>query len=338
MVRKGLMEKKRPRTLLFSSSIATIPNFLLLFLLQLVVHAKHTSNHAVIVSSSRYWFNYRHAINALSIYSLLKDNGFDDDHIILMLADEYASNSRNPYKNTMYANGIHSKSLYNENIEIDYRGEDVTVQNLVHVLTGRSPSGAGLPVLQSDSNSHVLVYLTGHGGDQFFKFQDVEEIMAADLAAAIGQMHYRELLLVADTCQAFTLGGKLKAPNVTIVASSLKGESSYAYRSDPDLGLSVIERYTHAFTEWVRKNGMKKTLKQSMVDPYSYQQQRAHIGYSDDLAVRKMTEVMLSDFFQAVEEKDLAQLQLLDDERPSVSWIPPEREATAVASAINHED
>ena len=30
--------------------------------------AKHTNNWAVIVDTSRFWFNYRHAANVLSIY------------------------------------------------------------------------------------------------------------------------------------------------------------------------------------------------------------------------------------------------------------------------------
>ena len=39
--------------------------------------------HAMIVSSSRYWFNYRHAINALGIYEIYRQNGIPDENIIL---------------------------------------------------------------------------------------------------------------------------------------------------------------------------------------------------------------------------------------------------------------
>jgi len=136
----------------------------------------HKSNYAVIVSSSRYWFNYRHAVNALSIYALLKDVGnYDDDHIVLMLADEFPSNSRNPLKNFLSAGGQKSKSLYSpDDIEIDYRGNDVTVENFVRVLTevipaqaggggGRRHRSDGMPILESDHRSNVLIYLTGHG-------------------------------------------------------------------------------------------------------------------------------------------------------------------------------
>ena len=60
-----------------------------------LIQGNHTSNVAVIVSSSRYWFNYRHVTNALSIYHLLKRGGMTDDNIILMLADDIPCNMRN---------------------------------------------------------------------------------------------------------------------------------------------------------------------------------------------------------------------------------------------------
>ena len=42
-----------------------------------------TNIHAMIVSSSRYWFNYRHAINALGMYEIYRRNGIPDENIIL---------------------------------------------------------------------------------------------------------------------------------------------------------------------------------------------------------------------------------------------------------------
>jgi phosphatidylinositol glycan class K len=39
---------------------------------------KHTNNWAVIVDTSRFWFNYRHAANALSIYRSVKRLGIPD--------------------------------------------------------------------------------------------------------------------------------------------------------------------------------------------------------------------------------------------------------------------
>lgn len=42
--------------------------------------------------------------------------------------------------------------------------------------------------LGSDASSNVLVYLTGHGGDGFLKFQDNEEVSSQDVADAVEQM------------------------------------------------------------------------------------------------------------------------------------------------------
>ena len=42
--------------------------------------------------------------------------------------------------------------------------------------------------LLTDDRSNIFVYMTGHGGNEFLKFQDQEEISAFDIADAIAQM------------------------------------------------------------------------------------------------------------------------------------------------------
>jgi hypothetical protein len=87
---------------------------------------------------------------------------------------------------------------YGQTIEVDYRGYDVTVENFLRVLTGACRSRVSARVrshmstvltrsrcagrheawvprskrLLSDAAANVLVYMTGHGGDEFLKFQD----------------------------------------------------------------------------------------------------------------------------------------------------------------------
>ena len=48
--------------------------------------------------------------------------------------------------------------------------------------------------LLTDVHSNILVYLSGHGGDKFLKFQDNAEISAFDLAKAFKQMNRSERL------------------------------------------------------------------------------------------------------------------------------------------------
>lgn len=151
--------------------------------------AIHTSNWAVLVSTSRFWFNYRHLANVLSLYRTVKRLGIPDSQIILMLPDDMACNPRNAFPGTVYNNADRGLDLYGDNIEVDYRGYEVTVENFIRLLTDRL--GEDVPRgkrLGSDAGSNVLVYMTGHGGNEFLKFQDSEEIGSWDLADAFEQM------------------------------------------------------------------------------------------------------------------------------------------------------
>lgn len=124
-----------------------------------------------------------------------------------MLADDVSCNPRNGFPAAVYANsgrqldlygsGIDAKKTSNdesgiqgvEGVEVDYRGYEVNVENFLRLLTGRYPDS--LPAskrLLTDSSSNIFVYLTGHGGDEFLKFQDNEEVGAHDIGDAIGQM------------------------------------------------------------------------------------------------------------------------------------------------------
>ena len=57
----------------------------------------------------------------------------------------------------------------------DYRGYEVTVENFIRLLTDRV--GEDMPRskrLLTDDRSNILVYMTGHGSNEFLKFQDAE--------------------------------------------------------------------------------------------------------------------------------------------------------------------
>lgn len=216
-----------------------------------------------------------------------------------MIADEYAVNARNPFKNRMHAEGIHTTGWYNNSTEIDYRGSDVTVQNFMDALLGQAPKS--LQNLNDETN--LLIYITGHGGDQFFKFQDEEELMAQDIANLMNKLYeekkFGKALFIADTCQAFTLFDKVSTPNVLALGTSLIDESAYAHHSDYNLGLAVIERWTHFFIEnYYKRSNHRTTLHEVMVAPFSNKNLlMARVGIKDDTSRRKFKDTKLTDFF-----------------------------------------
>lgn len=102
----------------------------------------HSNNWAVLVCASAFWHNYRHAANVLSVYRMVKGLGIPDDHIILMMADDYACNGRNIYQGQIFGNLQKDLNLYGDDIEVDYRGCEVTVEALLRLLTSTHSSQA----------------------------------------------------------------------------------------------------------------------------------------------------------------------------------------------------
>ncbi|XP_073126411.1 uncharacterized protein [Henckelia pumila] len=268
----------------------------------------HTNNWAVLVCTSRFWFNYRHMANTLSLYRTVKRLGIPDERIILMLADDMACNSRNKFPAQVFNNENHRLNLYGDNVEVDYRGYEVTVENFLRVLTGRHETAVPRSKrLLSDEGSHILLYMTGHGGDEFLKFQDAEELQSHDLADAVKQMkekrRFKELLIMVDTCQAATLFSQLQSPGVLAIGSSKKGENSYSHHLDSDVGVSVVDRftfYTLAFFE--RLNMYDNASLSSLFNSYNPNLLMSTAYYRTDLYQRHLAEVPVTNFFGSVME------------------------------------
>ncbi|KAK8173117.1 peptidase C13 family-domain-containing protein [Phyllosticta citrichinensis] len=248
----------------------------------LLASAEHTSNWAVLVSTSRFWFNYRHLANVLSLYRSVKRLGIPDSQIILMLPDDMACNPRNAFPGTVYNNADRALDLYGDNIEVDYRGYEVTVENFIRLMTDRV--GEDMPRskrLLTDERSNILVYMTGHGGNEFLKFQDAEEISAFDLADAFEQMwekkRYHEMLFMIDTCQANTMYSKFYSPNIIATGSSEIDQSSYSHHADNDVGVAVIDRYTYYNLEFLETQVQDTSSKLTMGDLFdSYDEAKIH--------------------------------------------------------------
>lgn len=73
-------------------------------------------------------------------------------------------------------------------------------------LPGRHlPGTPASKQLPAHPRARLLLYMTGHGGDQFLKFQDVSEVTTDDLrralAAARRAHRHSAGMVVADTCQ-----------------------------------------------------------------------------------------------------------------------------------------
>ena len=244
------------------------------------VFSDHSNNWAVLACTSRYWFNYRHVSNTLSMYYIIRKMGIPDSQIILMNAMDPSCDARNPYPGDIFntqemdtvlnkvrregdSESYHHFNRDNFGVETDYRGDEVSVDSFMRLLTGRHKEGTPTSkMLQSGNDSNILIFLSGHGGDEFLKFRDAEEILAEDLAFAFKEMHfkkrYNEILMIVDTCQASTLANKISSPKIISIGSSSKGENSYAYEAVNGLEISVIDRFSYLInTFFHEKSGIR---------------------------------------------------------------------------------
>ncbi|KAK5071275.1 glycosylphosphatidylinositol anchor biosynthesis [Lithohypha guttulata] len=246
------------------------------------IQCVHTSNWAVLVSTSRFWFNYRHLSNTLSLYRTVKRLGIPDSQILLLLPDDMACNPRNAFPGTVYSNADRHMDLYGENVEVDYRGYEVTVENFIRLLTDRWEEGVpSSKRLMTDEGSNILIYMTGHGGNEFLKFQDSEEISSWDLADAFSQMRekkrYNEMLFMIDTCQANTLYRQFYADGMIATGSSEEDESSYSHHADNDVGVAVIDRWTYYVLQFLENEVTSLQSEKTLGDLFdSYDVEKIH--------------------------------------------------------------
>ncbi|XP_062383484.1 GPI-anchor transamidase [Sardina pilchardus] len=291
----------------------------------------HTNNWAVLVCTSRFWFNYRHVANTLSVYRSVKRLGIPDSHIVLMLADDMACNHRNPKPATVFSHKNMELNVYGDDVEVDYRGYEVTVENFLRVLTGRlPPSTPRSKRLLSDDHSNILIYLTGHGGNGFLKFQDSEEISNVELADAFEQMwqkrRYHELLFIIDTCQGASMYERFYSPNIMALASSQVGEDSLSHQPDLAIGVHLMDRYTFYLLEFLED--IHPSSQSNMNDLFKVCPKSQCVstpGHRTDLFQRDPGSVLITDFFGSVRKVEIttATINLTAPAAP----VPEEKEA-----------
>ncbi|EME46649.1 hypothetical protein DOTSEDRAFT_70607 [Dothistroma septosporum NZE10] len=219
-----------------------------------------------------------------------------------MLPDDMACNPRNSFPGSVFNDKSRQLDLYDDKgilanmagmggIEVDYRGNEVTVENFIRLLTDRWPASHPTSKrLMTDDRSNILIYMTGHGGNEFLKFQDAEEISSYDLGDAFEQMwekkRYHELLFMIDTCQANTMYPAFYTPNIIATGSSAKDQSSYSHHADQDVGVAVIDRWTYYNLEFLetRLNSTSADVRLGeLFDYYTFDRVHSDAGVRYDL-------------------------------------------------------
>jgi glycosylphosphatidylinositol transamidase (GPIT) subunit GPI8/ABC-type branched-subunit amino acid transport system substrate-binding protein len=201
---------------------------------------------AVILATSIDWENYRHQADALAVYDLLRENGVDDDHIILMLVDDIPYNQSNPLKGDVHFE-MGGKNLRGGAI-IDYSGIEVNVQNFKNILVGDMVAGSN-DMLDTSEHSNIFVYIAGHGGDGFIVFGRNDPLIAEEFVEVIEGMYqdglYRQMLIIVEACHGETMASDLDAPGVIYLTGAARNEPAFGCNYDRKMDTWLADDFTY---------------------------------------------------------------------------------------------
>jgi len=220
-----------------------------------IVYPDLTDQYAVLVQGSNGWENYRHEADVLSIYQMLKANGYSDDHIILITSDDCVNAPENKDKGAVRTdpNGRNLR----EGAVIDYRNADLTPQDIVNILKGVASDRTPV-VLPADAGQNVLLFWSGHGrskainGINEMGWRDLPAgkgmtagLLAETLRAMAESQQFRQLLVCLEPCYSANMCEALEGiPGVLAICSSGPYEQSFADSWSNELGVWMCDRFS----------------------------------------------------------------------------------------------
>lgn len=227
-----------------------------------VTYKDLNDSYALLVQGSSGWANYRHQADVLNVYRMLKNFGWDDDHIILILSDDIAGNPKNRMPGQVRCS-TSGDDLYGGAV-IDYSTDTLAVADIGDILLGRS--SAHLPtVLDTDDRTDILVFWSGHGclrsgkeadgfvwrGDDIFTDSDLR----TTLQEMSSSQRYRKMLLLFEPCYSRNMALQaVDIPGILSIASAAGNESSFADFHSAELGIWMSDRFSNNLVNTLTEN------------------------------------------------------------------------------------
>ena len=209
-------------------------------------------NYAVLVAASEGWKNYRHQADVLGMYHYLKGKGYDDDHIILIMADDIAYNEKNPLQGVVRRE-IGGDNLYDD-LQIDYKLGDLSPEDLKQILTGE-PSDAYPVTLGSSYNDNVLFFWSGHGTKKGWSWKETEYLSPEFAREMFSAMKFRKQFAIVETCYSGGVAqGCTGIPGLLMMTAANPYETSKADGLDEELLVYITNTFTSSILSWLDNN------------------------------------------------------------------------------------
>jgi hypothetical protein len=217
-----------------------------------ISYAPLTGHKALIVATSTGWSNYRHQADALAMYQLLKEHGYSDNDIILIVADDIANNPQNNEPGVIRVK--HGGDNVYANAKIDYRLTDLSPADFCNILTGKQTDRTPT-VIEGDEGTNLFLFWSGHGTPGALCWNETAvgitpSMMRDALAALHVQKGYRKLGMFVETCYSGSVfEGCIGFPGMIFYTAANPNETSKADIFNTDLGIWMSNRFTSTLIE-----------------------------------------------------------------------------------------
>lgn len=214
-------------------------------------YSDRAANWAFLIAASPGWGNYRFEADVFTMYQILKRNGYDDDHIVLVCEDDIAYNSRNLEQGVLRTTPT-GENVYNQ-AAIDYHLSDLTPSDLADILAGRKSER--LPkVIGATKDDNVFVFWSGHGNDanpvtgreSYCEYGETGSIPHSELRDMLAAVTHRKMMVAIESCYSGALGERcVGIPGLVVISAANATESSV-----PDIWDEPLLAYrSNSFTQ-----------------------------------------------------------------------------------------
>ncbi len=205
--------------------------------------------YAFLMATSKDYWNYRHQADVLHTYQILKSNGVDDDHIILVMEDDIAYNKYNNLPGVV-RNEVKGPNLYHDLI-IDYKMSDLSSEAIFNIFTGTQT--AETPVVFNTSlTDNILIFTAGHGSPEGMDIygEKQETLTPVFWQSVFNTMYekqkYRLIFWTIETCYSGATGEAITTPGVMLMTGANPYETSFACFYDAEARAYLADKFAYS--------------------------------------------------------------------------------------------
>ncbi len=205
---------------------------------------------ALLVAGSKGWDNYRFQADVFYMYQVLKANGYDDDHIVLICEDDLVNNPNNKEPGILRTSDD-GPNVYDANA-IDYKLSDLEQDDIGRILQGKKSDR--LPhVIEATENDNIFIFWSSHGSiKRNVDFDDPRYIEYEDFANYLRNTPHRKIFMAVEACYSGGLGEAcVGIPGLLVLTAANPYEASHASVWSYTMSMYRSNSFTQGFHEYV---------------------------------------------------------------------------------------